>query len=294
MNTLVTTTIKSRDPTKGLGHGPEAKPDFPQPAGSPGEWSVPSTTGGNGIHSDEPPFGTSGECTYETYEIDEINEVKDIKEPQEAKEREETQEIEEREETNELEERATVDELNPELSHTIDGAISACRVLYEGNVDRPLFMLAHEVRTIEEERNLHFGVATAAEIVRRWKASNQDQLENDYDYLTDFLCKLDLVRFPRGRALANALERAKNISPPKQTEPLSEGVQLLAKLCCILQQDAGKKPFFLDGRSAAKELGIPHRTVASWLHALCRVGVLVLVSKGHRGAASRYWYVAQA
>ena len=85
-----------------------------------------------------------------------------------------------------------------------------------------------------------------------------------------------------------------NISPPKQTELLSAEFQLLANLCWVLQSQAGNTLFFLDGRSAATALGIPHRTVASWLHALCRLGVIILVSQGRRGKASRYRYVAQA
>jgi hypothetical protein len=280
MNTLVTsTTIESPDLTRGLGHGPKAWQDVPKlTTGSPGKWSLPATTGANGVHSDEIPFGTSSECTYETDEIDE---------PKETKKTEETREAEER---SELRERQEVG-LGLELSFKIDEAIPECRVS-SGDTNRPLFMLAHKVRSIEEELNVRFSTDATAEIVKRWQASNQDQLEKNHDYLAEFLGKLELVRFPRGRAVANALELARTIVPPKQTELLSPGFQLLAKLCCILQQQAGKKPFFLDGRSAAKVLGIPHRTVAIWLLALRRLDVIVLASEGHRGEASRYWYVA--
>jgi hypothetical protein len=310
MNRLVpSTTIKSPDLTNGLGHGPEARQDFQQlTTGSPGRWSTPAATGATRGQSERIPFGDIDDCTYETDETDETKEPEESEEAggtKETKGPEGSDEIKGPEETNDTEQigRATetsqsasrqrIDKLNPDLFKRIDGAICDHRVLSYGDFDRPLFMLSNKVRSLEEELNLHFPVATAAEIVRRWKASNQDQLETDYDYLTDFLCKLDLVRFPRGRVLANALERAKNITPPKQTELLSYEVQLLAKLCCILQQDAGTKPFFLDGRSAAKELGKPHRTVASWLHALCRVGVIVLVSKGRCGTASRYRCIAE-
>jgi hypothetical protein len=51
-------------------------------------------------------------------------------------------------------------------------------------------------------------------------------------------------------------------------------------------------PFFLDGRSAAKVLGRPHETVASWLRALRRVGVIALEAKGRLRFASRYRYIA--
>jgi hypothetical protein len=238
------------------------------------------------IISDETRCPETDECTYETDETDETDE---IDEPKETKETEETREAEE---SSELQETQEVG-LGLELSFKIDEAIPECRVS-SGDTNRPLFMLAHKVRSIEEELNVRFSTDATADIVKRWQASNQDQLEENHDYLAEFLGKLELVRFPRGRALANALELAGTIAPPKQTELLSAGFQLLAKLCCILQQQAGNKPFFLDGRSAAKVLGIPHRTVAIWLLALRRLHVIVLASEGHRGEASRYWYVAQA
>ena len=64
------------------------------------------------------------------------------------------------------------------------------------------------------------------------------------------------------------------------------------RLCRQLQIEAGTNPFFLDGRSAAKVLGQPHETVASWLRALRRLEVIALDKKGRRGHASRYRYIA--
>jgi hypothetical protein len=96
--------------------------------------------------------------------------------------------------------------------------------------------------------------------------------------------------------LVKAFEVAKHLPPPKQTLRLSRGVQQLASLCRELQRQAGPKPLFLDGRSAAKLLGKPHRTVASWLRALGdpRLRVIELVNKGRLGVASRYRYIADA
>jgi hypothetical protein len=218
----------------------------------------------------EPPQ-VADDCTYETYEIEEI---------------------EESQETEGLEAKEEVTTLGPKLSVVIDEAISECRVSSYRDINRPLFMSAHKLRSIEEELNVHFSVDVIAETVHRWEQQNHDHLESDHDYLTEFLDKLSLVRLPRGRALLRAVEVARNVVPPKQTLRLSSDVQLLASLCGVLQQQAGKKPFFLDGRSAAKALGRPHETVASWLRALRQLGVIRLISKGRRGAASRYVYVA--
>jgi hypothetical protein len=229
----------------------------------------------HGLSGSEWDCSNGDDCTYETQETDEVEETQ------------ESQETEELEETKEL------TTLGPKLSMVMDKAISECGVLRHGDVNRPLFMLAHKLRSIEEELNDHFSIDVIAEAFHRWKEHNDDHLEDDHDYLAEFLDKLSLVRFPRGRALLRALEIARNVEPPKQTAPLSADVQLLASLCRVLQQQADKKPFFLDGRAAAKALGKPHETVASWLRALRQLRIIKRVSKGIRGTASRYLYVAQ-
>lgn len=277
MSTFVTTnTIEPPETTDGSEHGPEALKDVTGPVLYQLKASLPATAGGQGIISAEAGLSKTDDCTYETYEIDEIGET------EEAEESQEPEELEEKEEREEL---AT---LSPNLSLRIDEAISECGVYRD-----PLFMLANRVRSIEEELTIHFSVDVIAEIVHRWKAQNHDRLDDDRDYLTEFLDKLSLVRYPRGRALAMAVESARGIVPPKETKRLSADVQLLASLCSVLQRLAGKKPFFLDGRSAAKALGKPHETVAGWLRALRQLGVIRRVSKGRRGMASRYVYLEQ-
>ena len=222
------------------------------------------------------------ECTYETDETYEIGETEEAEEAEEAKESEETEALEETEEL------ATLD---PRLSMAIDEALSECRVSANRDINRPLFMLALTLRSIEEELSVRFSVDVTAQTLRRWQEQNHDHLEDDHDYLAEFLDKLSLVRFPRGRALLQAVEVARKVAPPPQTALLSPDFQLLATLCSVLQHQAGGKPFFLDGRSAAKALRRPHETVASWLRALCRLGVIRLISKGKRGMASRYEYI---
>jgi len=174
---------------------------------------------GGRLLSDETACSNADECTYEIYETYEA---------------EEAEEREEAEETKELDEREEVDSLGPKHWTGIDEAISECRVYRDMDVDRPLFMFADKVRSIEEELNGRFSLDVIAEVVRRWKALNDDYLENDHDYLTESLDQLSLVRFPKGRALARAVEIARNAVPPKRTARLSPGVQLLASLCGVL------------------------------------------------------------
>jgi hypothetical protein len=209
-----------------------------------------------------------------------------------TEETEETKETKENKESGELKECEETGESERDLWGRIDNAISQCPVTIPKSVNRPLFMLAHKIRGLEEEQASMFALDVITEIVRRWQSRNQHNLEDNHDYLMEFLDKLALVRFPRGRALVNALAAAKRLPPPKQTTSLPRDVQLLACLCRELQRQAGTNPFFLDGRSAAKALGRPHETVASWLRALRRVGVIALEAKGQLRFASRYRYIA--
>jgi hypothetical protein len=282
MNTLVTSnTIEPPETTEDGEYAPEASRDAAQPSsnGCRLRKSRLSRLDDSGVSNDETGYANTDDCTYETYEIEE------------AEEADETQETEELEEKKEKEEKEELARLSPRLSMAIDEAISKCRVSRNRDVNRPLFILAHEQSTIEEELNVRFSLNAIIEIVQRWREQNHDHLDEDYDYLIEYLDKLSLVRYPRGRALARAVEIARGLVPPPQTKLLSADVQLLASLCGVLQEQGGKKPFFLDGRAAAKALGKPHETVASWLRALCQLGVITRVSKGCRGMASRYAYL---
>jgi hypothetical protein len=290
MNTLTTDTLEPSESRQGREHGPETWKDFTSPALNELKGSLPSRGGGEGFSSDVTGYPTRDGCTDETEEIEGLEELEEIKDLEGLGEGEQ---IGQATDIKPSAERPEIDKLSPDLLERIDAVISEHRVPADGNVNRPFFMLAHEQRSIEEELNVRFSINVIIEVVRRWKTRNHDHLDDDHDYLTEYLDKLSLVRYPRGRALLQAVEVARNTEPPKQTLRLSPDVQLLASLCKVLQQQAGNEPFFLDGRSAAKALGRPHETVASWLRALRRpLGVISLVSQGRPGKASRYLYVA--
>ncbi len=300
MSTAVTSnTIELPEALEGREQGFEAWKDVTQPAsnGFRLRHSQPTTPAHNGVSSEETAWANTDGCTYETHEIKETEEAQEAEERQEAQETEESEENEETDEpteprkTNGLEKREKKDSIGPKLWGTIDEAISKCEVTDNRDINRPLFMLAHKVRSIEEELNVHFSTNLTVAVVRRWQARNHDHLEDDHDYVTEFLDKLSLVRYPKGRALARAVEIARGLVPPKKTAFLSPDVQLLASLCKVLQQQRGKKPFFLDGRSAATALGRPHETVASWLRGLHHLGVIRRESRGVRGMASLYSYL---
>jgi hypothetical protein len=290
MNTLTTNTVEPPQPPQGREHGAKAWKDFTRPALTRLKPSLPPTAGGDRLSSDVTSCPTRADCTDETEEIEDLEELEEIKDLEGF---EKAEQIGQATDIEPSANRREIDKLSPDLLERIDVAISQYRVLYDRDFNRPFFLLAHEVRSIEEDLNCRFSIRVYAHTVKRWQALNEDHLDNDHDYLAEFLDKLSLVRLPKGRALAKAVEKAGTIAPPKQTERLSAKVQLVAKVCCVLQRQAGDEPFFLDGRSAAKAFGIPHRTVASWLRALCELDVIVLVSQGRPGKASRYRYVAQ-
>src|SRR5215831_781028 len=154
MNTLKTTnTIEPPEPAQGRQDGPEACQDIIPPPDNEPQLRQPHrpTAGGEGIVMGRLACSKRAECTYETHEIDEADEG------QEPKETEETQETGE---SNDLQERQEVS-LGPKLFLRIDKAIPECRVL-NGDTNRPLFMLAHKVRSIEEELNVRFSIDATA------------------------------------------------------------------------------------------------------------------------------------
>lgn len=280
MSTVITNnTIEPPEPTEASEYSPDAWKGFRGHLPKQFQDSLSGTAGDQ--ETINGGCSRTDECTYETDETYEIDEAEETEENQEAEESEEREEKEE------------LARLGPKLSMAIDEAISKCRVSDNRDINRPLFMLAHKLRSIEEELNIRFSVDVIAETVHRWQEQNHGHLENDHDYVTEFLDKLSLVRYPKGRALARAVEVARGLVPPKKTAFLSPDVQLLASLCKVLQKQRGKKPFFLDGRSAATALGRPHETVASWLRGLHRLGVIRRESRGVRGMASLYSYLDQ-
>jgi hypothetical protein len=207
---------------------------------------------------------------------------------EETEEKEESEEIKETGETQEIDE---IDELPPDAWNDFRKVSLTCAVDSDGETNGPLFDLAREVRRCEERFTQIFSINILKKIIQQWQSNNSTHLKPDKDYLIEFLDKLSLVRFPSGLVLVKAFARATTQPPPSRLRGLKRGFQLLGCLCRELQRQSGNKPFFLDGRSAARVIGIPHETVASWLRALCRLQIIRVIQKGHLGRASRYQYI---
>lgn len=91
----------------------------------------------------------------------------------------------------------------------------------------------------------------------------------------------------------NVIETAvRNINvkkaPPEASRYTSPRLKRLVHLCFELQLLNGKDPFFLGSRDAGRVIGCAHIHAAGFLKGLVSDGVLILVSSGTRGKASRY------
>jgi hypothetical protein len=112
--------------------------------------------------------------------------------------------------------------------------------------------------------------------------------------LLDFLGAWAGVRSPAGREpLKVILARADTAEPPIVAQAFQQRpLRRLIALCRELQRIAGDDPFPLACRPSAELLGVDHDTVAEWLKALCRAGILSREFAGdftrHRAAEYRY------
>ncbi len=182
MNTLITSnTIEPSETTEGREYAPEASMDAAQPSsnGSRLRNSRLTRPDDNSVRNDETAYPNTDECTYETDEV------------------EETEEAEESQESEELQEKQELATPDPTLWGRIGEAISECRVSNNRDINRPLFILANRVRSIEEELSIRFSVDVTAD-------------------------KLSLVRYPRGRALARAVEIARSLVPSRRVDAIAE------------------------------------------------------------------------
>lgn len=177
-----------------------------------------------------------------------------------------------------------------ELQRVIEG----CALTARKTSNTKLFALVREIRGMEFRRKGKFRPETQAQIAHAWIKVSRPFLTPGKDYFTDYCCKYEAVRHPKGATLAAALERAEVGVPPTRAllHPNPE-FHLLASLCRELQQVTPNRPFFLDGRSCAAVFGHQHHsTIASWLRALSTLDVIVVVGEYKRDRAREYQYIA--
>jgi hypothetical protein len=155
-----------------------------------------------------------------------------------------------------------------------------------------LHELAREIRGVEKRRGKKLTVAQYKAIFDKWEAASRPLLRAGNDYFTELLAKLDCVTVPKGETLRAAFEQAKRREPPSKVSMIrTEGVRLLASLCCELQQMAGDQPFMLCQMSVAKLFGhSSHRTISDWIKALKALDLLRVAEPWRLRRATRYFY----
>lgn len=178
----------------------------------------------------------------------------------------------------------------------IEAAVTATLPTDVGERHTHIFELARRLKAIPE-----LAGASAAELlphVRRWHALALPSIGTtawDATWL-DFLGAWNGAKYPAGReALASVLARADAAGPPDVALAFeAPALRRLVGLCRELQRAAGDKPFPLACRAPAEHLDVDHDTIAEWLKALCRAGILGRVSLGDfaRHKAAEYRYLA--
>jgi hypothetical protein len=99
-------------------------------------------------------------------------------------------------------------------------------------------------------------------------------------------------RRPRRGTFADALARADDTPAPADAEGLHGPLQRLAKLCAVLQGDAGAGSFALGSGRAAEVVGAPRgdwQVGAEALRELQQLGLVELVRLGSRGQGCSRW-----
>ncbi len=160
------------------------------------------------------------------------------------------------------------------------------------------FEFVRRIKAIELRNQIQLTPVLHAAIYQMWHARNCAFLTPNRDYFSEYLARLNVVRFAEGQQLKDAYERALLALPTARVMCYpNEAAHLLACLCRELQIIAGDQPFFLDCRNAGKLLGVHFTTASEWLNGFQQLGILKLIEKGKRqpgkpGKASRYRYIA--
>lgn len=115
-----------------------------------------------------------------------------------------------------------------------------------------------------------------------------EEIEYD-DFLVQLEGAMDKVKYPVGREMEFLLERvAKEPIPPDLAGLTSLDAQLIARVCRLLQQDAGEKAFHLSQTNAGRLIGKQRAAGGRKLATLAKKGIIQLQRKGFQGVSSYY------
>jgi hypothetical protein len=183
-----------------------------------------------------------------------------------------------------------------EIDESKDGCGGVAWQQYVLNKSRTSYKMLHElardVRGVERKRGKSLTVTQYKTICDEWEAASRPFLRKGHDYFTEFLAKLASVSMPKGETLGTAFERAKLRQPPSKVLVVNKDLQLLASLCCELQEMFGDQPIMLCQTSIAKLFTVSQQTISKWISALKTLGVLKLAEAAIPNArAARYYFI---
>jgi hypothetical protein len=166
------------------------------------------------------------------------------------------------------------------------------------NNNRLLFDLARGVKALEHLQGQPYSPEQLRKVYDQWHARSFKFLRPEQskdDYWMEFLSACESAKYPLGgMALVKAWQRAKENPPPREAAQFENPeIRQIVCLCRELQILNGDKPFYLSSYTCQRLLDHQHHsTVATWLRALCKLGIIKLEERGNTHRASRYRYLA--
>lgn len=178
---------------------------------------------------------------------------------------------------------------------SVDEAISLTIPSGPGQRHRAVFNFVRMLKSLPDWADA--GLPKLRPIAKRWFDVAKPHTSGEHDFtdtLADFATAWQNCKYSIGSGpMADALHEADQTALPKcALQYESERVQRLVGLCHELQRRAGDEPFFLASRTVAMLLGGSAKQAALYMNLLCMDGILERVTKGHRGRASEYRYLA--
>tara|TARA_Y100001933_G_scaffold264699_1_gene331921 strand:+ start:37639 stop:38802 length:1164 start_codon:yes stop_codon:yes gene_type:complete len=187
----------------------------------------------------------------------------------------------------------TVSTVSIDYTYTIQEAIETTLPQASGQRNKRLFDFARALKAVPEFKDKP--LRELKPFVLEWHRLGKPQMSGEHDAdstWAEFCTIWTAVKFPLGQGpLAEFMSLADAEPDPVCTAEYGERTTRLIKLCRVLQQHSGNRPFFLSARAVSPLLGTNRTDAANQLKMLCVDGILERKTKGHTGVASEYIYL---
>lgn len=168
----------------------------------------------------------------------------------------------------------------------IESAIEDTLPAATGMRNNQIFMLARRLKAIDPTMPR----VKQRKAVLQWHTRALPHISTKpyEDTWADFIYGWNRVRKPLDcNYMTGVLHRAESYKV-KALDYEEQALQLLVKICHVLQEDAGADPFYLSARMAGNMIGMDHNKAWRYMSLLKEDGWLDVVHRGDRHHASRY------